>query len=117
MSARIAEALRLTPTDRVADVGSGTGLFDREGANQLQPRHPILCADPSEAMLCQLGTPLPADLRPIVASAEDIADGRTRLPYAQLDDEHGVSVARMKPMPARWWAGRWQQGWVAGFTR
>ncbi|SOD85886.1 Methyltransferase domain-containing protein [Streptomyces sp. Ag109_G2-15] len=85
MSGRIAEALGLAPTDRIADIGSGTGLFAREVANQVQPRHPILCVDPSEAMLSQLGTPAPADLTPIVASAEDIAEGRTRLPYKQLD--------------------------------
>ncbi|OIK01049.1 methyltransferase type 11 [Streptomyces sp. MUSC 14] len=85
MSARIAEALRLAPTDRIADVGSGTGLFAREVANHVQPHHPILCVDPSEAMLSQLGTPPPADLRPVVASAEDIAEGRTRVPYEQLD--------------------------------
>ncbi|KOV62890.1 methyltransferase type 11 [Streptomyces sp. MMG1121] len=85
MSGRIAEALRLTPTDRIADVGCGTGLFAREVANQLKPRHPILCVDPSEAMLRQLGTPPPADLSPVVASAEDIAEGRTRLPYERLD--------------------------------
>ncbi|ARP72343.1 class I SAM-dependent methyltransferase [Streptomyces pluripotens] len=85
MSSRIAEALRLAPRDRIADVGSGTGLFASEVANQLRPRHPILCVDPSEAMLSQLGTPPPADLTPIVASAEDIAEGRTRLPYEQLD--------------------------------
>ncbi|MGQ4402348.1 class I SAM-dependent methyltransferase [Streptomyces hayashii] len=85
MSGRIAEALRLGPTDRIADIGSGTGLFAREVAEQLQPRHPIPCIDPSEAMLGQLGTPPPACLTPVVASAEGIADGRTRLPYEQLD--------------------------------
>lgn len=85
MSGRIAEALRLGPMDRIADIGSGTGLFAREVAQQLQPRHPILCVDPSAAMLGQLGTPPPADLTPIVASAEDIAEGRTRLPYEQLE--------------------------------
>ncbi|MGW3625686.1 class I SAM-dependent methyltransferase [Streptomyces sp. NPDC000880] len=85
MSERIAEVLRLGPTDRIADIGSGTGLFAREVAKQLQPRHPILCVDPSEAMLRQLGTPPRADLTPIVASAEDIAERRTRLPYEQLD--------------------------------
>ncbi|WP_330336838.1 class I SAM-dependent methyltransferase [Streptomyces sp. NBC_00557] len=85
MSGRIVEALRLAPTDRIADVGSGTGLFAKEVANQLRPRHPLLCVDPSEAMLSQLGTPRPADLMPIVASAEDIAEGRRRLPYERLD--------------------------------
>ncbi|MBX7551156.1 class I SAM-dependent methyltransferase [Streptomyces sp. tea 10] len=85
MSGRIAEALRLAPMDRIADVGSGTGLFAREVANQVQPHHPILCVDPSAAMLSQLGTPPPTGLTPIVASAEDLAEGRTRLPYDQLD--------------------------------
>lgn len=85
MAGRIAEALRLSPTDRIADVGSGTGLFAREVARQLHPGHPILCVDPSAAMLRQLGTPPPPALTPIVASAEDIAEGRAGLPYEQLD--------------------------------
>lgn len=85
MSGRIAQALQLGRMDRIADVGSGTGLFAREVAKQLRPRHPILCVDPSEAMLRQLGTQPLAVLTPIVASAEDIAEGRTRLPYEPLD--------------------------------
>ncbi|MDQ0787188.1 class I SAM-dependent methyltransferase [Streptomyces sp. B3I8] len=85
MSGRIAEALRLSPTDRIADIGSGTGLFARELAWQLRPRHPILCVEPSEAMLRGLGTPPPPELTPVVASAEDIAEGHTRLPYEALD--------------------------------
>lgn len=85
MSGRIAEVLRLTPTDRIADIGSGTGLFAKEVAGQVQPRQPILCVDPSAAMLRQLGAPPPPALAPIVASAEDIAEGRAELPYEQLD--------------------------------
>jgi SAM-dependent methyltransferase len=85
MSARIAEALRLSPADRIADIGSGTGLFAKEVAGQLQPHQPILCVDPSEAMLRQLGDPPPSALTPIVASAEDIAEGRADLPYERLD--------------------------------
>lgn len=85
MSGRIADALRLTVTDRIADVGAGTGLFAREVAGRLRPHQPILCVDPSEAMLRQLGTPPPAGLTPVVASAEDIAEGRTQLPYERLD--------------------------------
>ena len=77
MSGRMAEALQLASTDRIADIGSGTGLFAREVAKQLQPRHPILCVDPSASILGQLGTQPPADLTPIVACAEDIAEGRT----------------------------------------
>ncbi|MFE2316251.1 class I SAM-dependent methyltransferase [Streptomyces sp. NPDC059441] len=85
MAGRIAEALRLSPADRIADIGSGTGLFAREVVRALQPSHPILCVDPSEAMLRQLGTPSPPGLTPIVASAEDIAGGRARLPYNEID--------------------------------
>ncbi|WAX78276.1 class I SAM-dependent methyltransferase [Streptomyces sp. KMM 9044] len=85
MSGRIAETLRLTPTDRIADVGAGTGLFARGVAGQLRPHRPILCIDPSEAMLRQLGTPPSSGLTPVVASAEDITEGRTRLPYRRLD--------------------------------
>lgn len=85
MSGRIAEALRLGPTDRIADIGSGTGLFAKEVARQLRPCQPVLCVDPSEAMLRQLGTPAPPALTPIVASAEDVAEGRAELPYDRLD--------------------------------
>ncbi|MGW0825852.1 class I SAM-dependent methyltransferase [Streptomyces sp. NPDC002845] len=85
MSGRISEALRLRPTDRIADIGCGTGLFASEVAQQLRPQHPILCVDPSEAMLRRLGTPPPPTLAPIAASAEDIAEGRADLPYERLD--------------------------------
>ncbi|MGW0705024.1 class I SAM-dependent methyltransferase [Streptomyces sp. NPDC002643] len=85
MSARIAEALRLSATDRIADVGSGTGLFAKEVARRVRPRQPILCVDPSESMLRQIGDPAPPALTPIVASAEEIAEGRAALPYERLD--------------------------------
>ncbi|GGK11194.1 hypothetical protein GCM10011583_49140 [Streptomyces camponoticapitis] len=85
MSARIMEALRLSSKDRIADVGCGTGLFAREVARSVQPRHPILCVDPSEAMLRQIGTPAPEGLTKVVGSAEDIAEGRVGLPYERLD--------------------------------
>jgi SAM-dependent methyltransferase len=85
MSGRIAETLRLTPTDRIADIGAGTGLFAREIAGRLNPDRPILCVDPSEAMLHQLSSPPPPGLTPLVASAEDIAKGRVQLPYEHLD--------------------------------
>ncbi|WP_327258654.1 class I SAM-dependent methyltransferase [Streptomyces sp. NBC_01240] len=85
MSARIAEALRLTVTDRIADIGCGTGLFAREVARAVRPRHPVLCVDPSEGMLRQIGAPPPPGLTPIVASAEDVAEEQIELPYKQLD--------------------------------
>ncbi|MFI0218814.1 class I SAM-dependent methyltransferase [Streptomyces lydicus] len=85
MSARIAESLHLSSADRIADIGCGTGMFAREVARNINPQHAILCVDPSRAMLHQIGTPPPAGLTPIVASAEDIATGSTQLPYEQLD--------------------------------
>ncbi|WP_405675217.1 class I SAM-dependent methyltransferase [Streptomyces sp. NBC_01511] len=85
MSARIAAALRLSSTDRIADVGCGTGLFAREVARSVRPRHHVLCVDPSEAMLRQIGAPPPDGLTQVLGSAEDIAEGRVRLPYERLD--------------------------------
>jgi SAM-dependent methyltransferase len=85
MSGRISDALSLAPGDRIADIGSGTGLFARAVADQLSPIHPVLCIDPSEAMLRGLGTPPPPSLKPVAASAEDVAEGRVRLPYEELD--------------------------------
>jgi SAM-dependent methyltransferase len=106
MSGRITEALRLGPADRIADIGAGTGLFAREVAKQVQPRHPILCVDPSEAMLRQLGTPPPTGLTPVVASVDDIAEGRTRLPYEQFDEspDRAEFVIRLdQPDPAEYY--------------
>ncbi|UQA93683.1 class I SAM-dependent methyltransferase [Streptomyces halobius] len=85
MSAHIAESLHLSSADRIADIGCGTGMFAREVARIINPQHAILCVDPSLAMLHQIGTPPPADLTPIVASAEDIATGHVQSPYEQLD--------------------------------
>ncbi|WP_369262964.1 class I SAM-dependent methyltransferase [Streptomyces sp. R35] len=85
MSGRIVEALGLGRTDRIADIGSGTGLFAREVVRQVQPQHPVLCVDPSAAMLLRLGSPPPPGLTPVVASAEDLAEGRASLPYKELD--------------------------------
>lgn len=85
MAARITEALRLSPTDRVADIGCGTGLFAREVERLVQPEQHLVCADPSEAMLRQIGAGPDARLTPVQASAEDIATGRVDLPYERLD--------------------------------
>jgi ubiquinone/menaquinone biosynthesis C-methylase UbiE len=67
MTARIADALQLRPSDRIADIGCGTGLFAKELARQLRPSHPILCVDPSEAMLEGLSVPPSPMLKPVVA--------------------------------------------------
>ncbi|WP_030222563.1 class I SAM-dependent methyltransferase [Streptomyces sp. NRRL WC-3626] len=69
MSGRIAEALQLAATDRIADIGAGTGLFAKEVAGRLLPHRSILCVDPSEAMLRRLGTPPPIGLTPVPGAA------------------------------------------------
>ncbi|WP_239313345.1 trans-aconitate 2-methyltransferase [Frankia sp. Cj3] len=74
MAHAIASSLALSAADRIADVGCGTGLFTRRIRDLVRPSSPVLCVDPSAAMLAQL----PADpgLQPLRASAEELARGR-----------------------------------------
>lgn len=84
MSGRIAASLAAQATDRMADIGCGTGLFAQEIARAVRPTHPILCVDPSSAMLRAMASS-PGAVQPLHASAEDVAENRTSLPYAELD--------------------------------
>lgn len=83
MNSRILRRLRLNPGDHVADIGAGTGLFLRKLSEQVSKENPIVCIDPSRAMLDQL----PDDLNvlPVCAYAEDVAAARVGLPYDKLD--------------------------------
>ncbi|GLZ52070.1 class I SAM-dependent methyltransferase [Actinomycetospora sp. NBRC 106378] len=74
----MAGALRLHPGDGVVDVGCGTGLYTRQLADDLQPLRPIAAVDPTAAMLDRV--PVSRLLRPVLASAEDLASGRVSLP-------------------------------------
>ncbi|WP_163549621.1 class I SAM-dependent methyltransferase, partial [Candidatus Frankia nodulisporulans] len=71
MAREVVDTLALTAADRIADIGCGTGLYTRRVREIVRPSAPILCVDPSAAMLAQL----PADpgLRPVRASAEELA--------------------------------------------
>jgi ubiquinone/menaquinone biosynthesis C-methylase UbiE len=72
--------LDVCPGDCVADIGCGTGLYARGLAERAGQ---VLCADPSAKMLEQLPT---GDVcLALHASAEQIASGEIRLPYARLD--------------------------------
>ncbi|MFC4008596.1 class I SAM-dependent methyltransferase [Nonomuraea purpurea] len=76
MTENLIKRLSLTPgKSRLLDVGSGTGLYAR---GLVEHAAVAVCADPLATMLEQL----PADDRliPLVASAEDLAAGRVRLP-------------------------------------
>ncbi|MFJ4770096.1 class I SAM-dependent methyltransferase [Streptomyces uncialis] len=83
MSERIVEALDIRPGDRLADIGSGTGLFARQVDDIVRPLSPLQCVDPSPAMLGRI-TDAP-NLLAIEASAEDLAEGRVLLPHLPLD--------------------------------
>ena len=80
MTGRIAERLRITGDDLVADIGCGTGLFARGLARHAAA---VVCAEPSAPMLAQV----PADERliPVAASAEDLATGRVAPPHDGYD--------------------------------
>jgi ubiquinone/menaquinone biosynthesis C-methylase UbiE len=74
------DALRLIPSDAIADIGCGTGLYTRQLCEDLRPTRPILCVDPAPAMLDRI--PAAPGLRPMLASAEDLASGHVGLPDA-----------------------------------
>ena len=74
------DALRLIPSDAIADVGCGTGLYTRALVEELRPARPVVCVDPTPAMLDQL--PASPALTPLLASAEDLALGHVGLPAA-----------------------------------
>jgi SAM-dependent methyltransferase len=75
MSGRIRQRLRITGTDRIADIGCGTGLYARGLAGYAES---VVCVDRSAPMLAQIA---PGDrLTPVTASVEDVASGRVPLP-------------------------------------
>ncbi|MFB4316077.1 class I SAM-dependent methyltransferase [Actinomadura sp. 21ATH] len=83
MADRIMSWLDPLPGDRVADIGSGTGLFLSRLLEAASDGTPILCVDPSQHMLDLL----PADprLSPVRATAEQIAAGEVAMPYEKVD--------------------------------
>lgn len=83
MSRQIRERVRLSKGERVADIGSGTGLFLRELLPYAAPETPVLAVDPSSAMLEQL--PEDARMTPVCATAEEFAAGTVDLPYRTFD--------------------------------
>ncbi len=68
MAGEIAVTLGLLPGHRLADVGCGTGLYARRLLDVAGLRGPVLCVDPSAAMLAQL--PDDPRLTPLQVSAE-----------------------------------------------
>ncbi|MCZ7416436.1 class I SAM-dependent methyltransferase [Streptomyces sp. WMMC897] len=79
MEEQIHRRLSLAPGRPLADIGAGTGLFlQRLMERYAAPDRPITCVDPSQAMLDRL--PDDPRLRPLRATAEELASGAVRLP-------------------------------------
>ncbi|MCF6524692.1 class I SAM-dependent methyltransferase [Streptomyces sp. JJ36] len=83
MADLIRDRLRAHPGQRIADVGAGTGLFLSRLLPCADARTPLVCVDPSQEMLDQL--PDDPRLRPLRATAEELGDPDTALPYDAFD--------------------------------
>ncbi|MDB1087785.1 methyltransferase domain-containing protein [Streptomyces sp. ACA25] len=83
MEEQIHSRLSLSDERRLADIGAGTGLFLRRLMRHAAPGRPIVCVDPSRAMLDRL----PSDPRlvPVRATAEELAGGGVELPWSTFD--------------------------------
>jgi SAM-dependent methyltransferase len=80
MTMCILDRAAIGPGQVVADIGCGTGLYSRRLA---AAGATVICADPSQAMLDQLGGD--SALVPVRASAQDIAERHVTLPAQRLD--------------------------------
>ncbi|XVQ13983.1 class I SAM-dependent methyltransferase [Spirillospora sp. CA-255316] len=99
MADRIMSWLKPAPGDRIADIGSGTGLFLSRVLETASARTPILCIDPSQHMLDLL--PDDPRLSPVRATAEQIASGEVTLPYEKVDAfVFKEAVHHVKDIPA-----------------
>ncbi len=83
MNRMIADTLDIRPGDRVADIGGGTGIFQRGLLESVSATAPLLCVDPSPHMLEQV--PEDSRVRTLCAGAEDVASARAELPYDELE--------------------------------
>lgn len=83
MAAETLSRLDLRPGDRVVDIGGGTGLLSRRLVASGQLTEPILCVDPSQAMLDRIPED-PMIIR-VCASMEELAEGLMELPHRQFD--------------------------------
>jgi ubiquinone/menaquinone biosynthesis C-methylase UbiE len=83
MADRHMDWLKPAPGERIADIGSGTGLFLSRLMEIATPDTPILCVDPSQPMLDLL--PDDPRLTPICATAEQIASGEVPMPVPTVD--------------------------------
>lgn len=83
MAGRLMTWLSPAPGERIADIGSGTGLFLARLVETVSADTPVVCVDPSQPMLDLL--PDDPRLVPLRATAEQIASGEVPLPYDSVD--------------------------------
>jgi ubiquinone/menaquinone biosynthesis C-methylase UbiE len=83
MADKIMDWLKPSSGERIADIGSGTGLFLSRLMEIASADAPILCVDPSQPMLDLL--PDDPRLTPICATAEQIATGEVPMPVPTVD--------------------------------
>lgn len=83
MADRLMEWLSPASGERIADIGSGTGLFLGRLMETASARTPVLCVDPSQPMLD--GLPDDPRLLPLCATAEQISSGEVPMPYDMVD--------------------------------
>ncbi len=81
----IIEQLNLQFTDKLADLGCGTGLFAKEIHNQIKLKYPIVCVDSSPEMLEQI--PLNNTYKPLLMDAIDFA--------SQADNSDKIFIKEM----------------------
>ncbi|UGY91885.1 class I SAM-dependent methyltransferase [Streptomyces gobiensis] len=83
MEEHISRRLRVSPGEWIADIGAGTGLFLRRLLPYATEQTPVVCVDPSAAMLARL--PQDPRLHPVQATAEELAAGQVELPCDTVD--------------------------------
>ena len=67
LTGKMIEKLELAPTDRLADIGGGTGMYSIDILKQVELESPILCVDPYPQMLAQIPDELA--IKPIAEDA------------------------------------------------
>jgi ubiquinone/menaquinone biosynthesis C-methylase UbiE len=83
MAGRLMAWLSPAAGERIADIGSGTGLFLGRLMETASAETPVLCVDPSQPMLDLL--PDDPRLLPLCATAEQISSGEVPLPGGEVD--------------------------------
>ncbi|WP_019814203.1 class I SAM-dependent methyltransferase [Saccharomonospora saliphila] len=81
MTGRLVAHTAIGADSHLLDVGSGPALYSRRLAEHT--RHPVVCVDPSAAMLTHI--PDTPRLVPVHATAQAVARGEAELPHREFD--------------------------------